>query len=73
MGGVACKPYKAVNNYTRNGILRVFYNVQVENYGGWLMVDSDYMLSRLVVSFITLNICGVRLLYLWLQCILLPV
>ena len=25
MGGVACKPYKAVNNYTRNGILRVFY------------------------------------------------
>ena len=25
MGGVAYKPYKAVNNYTRNGILHVFY------------------------------------------------
>ena len=40
-------------------------------YSGWLMVDSDYMLSRLVVSLITLNICGVRLLCLWLQWILL--
>ena len=29
-------------------------------YSGWLMVDSNYMLSRLVVSLITLNICGVR-------------
>ena len=33
-------------------------------------VGSDYMLSRFVVSLIILNICGVRLLCLWLQCIL---
>ena len=34
--------------------------MQVENtafYSGWLMVDSDYMLSRLVISLITLNTC----------------
>ena len=31
--------------------------------------DSDHMLSRLVVSLIILNICGVRLLCLWLHAV----
>ena len=74
MGGVVFKLYKAVNNYMRNGILRVFY------YGEdastlilqWLAngFDSDYMLSRLVVSLIIFNICGVRLLCLYMATVL---
>ena len=51
--------------------------MQVENTDftvlQWLAngFDSDYMLSRLVVSLVILNICDVRLLCLWLHCILL--
>ena len=70
MGGVECKLYKAINNYTRNGISLCILLMERmlcasrkhQFYSGWLMALIAIMLPRLVVSLFILNICGVRLL-----------